>query len=617
MMNIKIYPNLVLMTLEHETLLEALIRHRLPVENLCNGQGTCGKCKVRISNCVSQPSEQDLEHLTASELQNGVRLACTVIPQEGMTVKLDFIESQDRKESVNLGLKLKNLNPGVAKIHIKPGVPSMDDERGDWDRLADELETVTGYAYKTPDLAILRKVPEVLRAEDYDLTSTVYQGEVLDIEAGDTTQRLYGIAVDIGTTSVAVALVDLNSGRIIKVLSNENGQITYGADVISRLAFARESRENAITLQTAVRETINRLLGELCRQLNIDQNELYKMTVVGNTTMQHLFAGFAVSHLAVSPFVSVCNRLLEFKAEDLEIEINPRAKLILLPDIGGFVGSDTLGAILGAPEVLGYGNHLLIDIGTNCELFLKTKNGMLACSTAAGPAFEGGGITCGMRAKPGAIESITISTGEGVACRVIGEQEAVGICGSGLIEGIDELRKAGVLTKQGKIAAPDTQTLPPELQRRIVAGEKGREFILDNRTVLDNGTGQSAYVFLSQKDISELQLAKGAVCAGIKTLLEMSGVRAQELDSIILSGTFASYIKPQNIINIGLVPDVPVEKVTVAGNAAHVGALLALLDQDELENAQKLYLRIKHVELGGSSRFSDYFMSSMYLEKQE
>lgn len=611
MMNIKIYPNLVLMTLENETLLEALVRHRLPVENLCNGQGTCGKCKVRISNCVSPPSEQDLEHLTASELQNGVRLACTVIPQEGMTVKLDFIESQDRKESVNLGLKLKNLNSGVAKIHIKPGVPSLDDERGDWDRLADELETVTGYAYKTPDLGILRKVPEVLRAADYDLTATVYQGEVLDIDAGDTTQRLYGISVDIGTTSVAVALVDLNSGRILKVLSSENGQIAYGADVISRLAFAGESRENAIALRTAVRETINHLLGELCRQLNIDKNELYKMTVVGNTTMQHLFAGFAVSHLAVSPFVSVCNRLLEFKAEDLEIEINPRAKLILLPDIGGFVGSDTLGAILGAPEVLGYGNHLLIDIGTNCELFLKTKNSMMACSTAAGPAFEGGGITCGMRAKPGAIESITISAGDGVACRVIGEQEAVGICGSGLIEGIDELRKAGVLTKQGKIVDPDTQTLPPELQKRIVAGEKGRKFILDN------GTEQSATVFLSQKDISELQLAKGAVCAGIKTLLEMSGVRAQELDSIILSGTFASYIKPQNIIDIGLVPDVPVEKVTVAGNAAHVGALLALLDQDELENARKLYLRIKHVELGGSSRFSDYFMSSMYLEKLE
>lgn len=609
-MNITILPNQVIMTMEHETLMDALIRYHLPVQNICNGKGTCGKCKVRIFGTVPQPSEQDLEHLTDNEIKNGIRLACTVIPKEGMAAELDFVESQDRKEGVHLGMKLKTLNPGVRKVFLKPSRPSLEDERGDWDRIVDELSTVTGNSFGKVSLNILSKVPDILRANDYALTVTFYGDEIIDIDAGDTTQRLYGAAVDIGTTSVAAALVDLNTGKIIKVVSAENEQTAYGADVISRITFARESHEKAMNLRAAVRRTVNKLLEELSLHSEVNKNEIFKMTFVGNTTMQHLFLGFDVSHLAVSPFVSVCNRPLEFRAEDLEIQINPQARIFLLPNIGGFVGSDTLGAIVGAPIVLESGNHLLVDLGTNCELFLKTKETMLACSTAAGPAFEGAGITHGMRAKQGAIESVTLLEEGTVNYQVIGEQEASGICGSGLIEGIDEMRKVGILTKQGKFVDPEKTQLPPEFQKRIIMGEKGREFVFNHRT--DQGTD----VTLSQKDIGELQLAKGAVCAGIKTLVEMSGITVRDLDSVILSGTFASYLKAHNIVNIGLVPDVPPEKIKTVGNAAHVGALLVLLDQEELTKSGELYSKIKHVELGGSPKFSNYFMSSMFLERQ-
>jgi len=608
-MKITILPNRVMTTLENETLMEALIRHRLPVQSVCNGKGTCGKCKVRMTGYVSPPSDRDLEHLNDLEIKSGVRLACTVRPEEGMVIELDFVESQDRKEGILLGLKTTSLDPGIKKVFVRSSKPSLADERGDLDRIVDALSAVTGKSYGNASLYVLGKVPDVLREDEFALTATVSEDEILDIEAGDTTKRFYGVAVDIGTTSVAAALVDLNQGTILKVVSAENEQTAYGADVISRITFARESKENALTLQAAVRRTINHLLEELVAQTDVRENEMYKMTIVGNTTMHHLFIGLDISHLAVSPFVSVCNRPLQFTADELGLEVNPQARIFFLPNIGSFVGADTVGAIMGAPEVQAQGNHLLIDLGTNCELFLKTEKTLMACSTAAGPAFEGAGIIHGMRAKQGAIESV-ILTEDGVNCQVIGEREPIGICGSGLIEAIDEMRKAGVVTKQGKIVDPEkTQALSPELLKRIRKGEKGREFVLTYGA--DNGFD----VTLSQKDIGELQLAKGAVCAGIKTLVEMAGITVPELDSVTLSGTFATYLKADNILNIGLVPDIAPEKIKTVGNAAHVGALMALIDHHELAKAGDLYRQISHVELGGSPTFSNYFMNSMYLER--
>ncbi|TGE35432.1 DUF4445 domain-containing protein [Desulfosporosinus fructosivorans] len=608
-MQIKIHPNTIIIPEDQETLMEALIRHRLPVQNICNGKGTCGKCKVRMIGYVSPPSESDIKHLNKIELQAGFRLACTVQPEDGMVIELSFVESQDRKVSALLGMKTCNLDPGIEKVYIQTSKPTLADERGDWDRVVDDLRAATGRSFEKANLYILRKVPDVMRAAQFALTVTVADDKILEIESGDTTKRLYGVAVDIGTTSVAVALIDLNQGDILKVLSTENEQTAYGADVISRISFAMENQESAMVLRVAIRRTINHLLEELAVQTGIQLKEIFKMTVVGNTTMHHLFLGLDVSHLAVSPFVSACNRPLEFSALELGLEINSQARIQLLPNIASFVGGDTMGAIVGAPEVLAQGNHLLIDLGTNCELFLKTDHTMMACSTAAGPAFEGAGLAHGMRAKQGAIEGVTI-TDEGVVCEVIGGKEAIGICGSGLIEAIDEMRKAGVINKQGTIADPKKQpTIAPELLKRIRVGIKAREF------VLAYGTSDGYDVTLSQKDIGEMQLAKGAVCAGIKTLVDMAGITVLDLDSVTLSGTFATYLKAQNILSIGLVPNIAPEKIKTVGNAAHVGAIRVLMDRRELAMSRDLYSKIRHVELGGSAKFSKYFMSSMYIEQ--
>lgn len=609
-MDIKILPNRVITADGSETLMAALIRNQLPVDNICNGQGTCGKCKVRIIGNVPAPSTQDLKHLNEVEIQAGFRLACTVVPEEGMTIELNFVESQDRKESALLGLKLAVLDPHIEKVCLTIDKPSLEDERGDWDRVVDALSALTGRSYSSfPSLHILRKVSDVLRSEKYVITVTTFENEVLEIEPGDTSKRMYGAAIDIGTTSVGLALYDLNHGYLLKVVSIENEQTAYGADVISRISFAKESKENALTLRNAVRRTINHLLKELESKTDVHKDEIVKMTIVGNTTMHHLLLGLDVSHLAVSPFVSVCNKPLEFSAHELGLEIHPQAKIFLLPNIGSFVGGDTVGAIVGAPEVLEPGNHLLLDLGTNCELFIKTDKMMMACSTAAGPAFEGAGIAYGMRAKQGAIEGVSI-TESGVSCEVIGGQEPIGICGSGLIEAIDEMKQSGVINKQGKIAVPETaDNLSADLRERIRAAEKAREFILAY------GNNRRSDVTLSQKDIGELQLAKGAVCAGIKTLVEMAGISVADLDSVILSGTFATYLKARNILNIGLVPDIPPEKIKMVGNAAHVGAIRTLLNHKEMVMTEELHRKISHIELGGSATFSNYFMNSLYLEK--
>ncbi len=608
-MQITILPNRIIIPKDQETLMEALIRHHLPVQNICNGKGTCGKCKVRMTGYVSPPSEGDKKHLNNIELQAGFRLACTVLPVDGMVVELNFVESQDRKVSALQEMKTSTLNPGLEKVYIQSSKPTLEDERGDWDRVVDALSTFTGRSYEKTSLYILGKVPDILREDKYTLTATVFEEKILEIESGDTTKKLYGVAVDVGTTSVAIALIDLNQGDILKVVSTENEQTAYGADVISRISFAMENQESAIALRIAIRRTINHLLDELERQTKVGKNEIFKMTIVGNTTMHHLLLGLDVSHLAVSPFVSVCNRPLEFSATELGLEINPQAVILLLPNIGSFVGGDTIGAIVGAPAVLEQGNHLLIDLGTNCELFLKTDQTMLACSTAAGPAFEGAGIAHGMRAKKGAIESVTITNG-GVVCQVIGDQEPIGICGSGLIEAIDEMLQSGVINKQGKIVDPSiSETLADELRKRIRPVEKGSEF------VLAYGSDQGQDITIGQKDIGELQLAKGAVCAGIKTLVEMAGITVTELDSVTLSGTFASYLKASNILNIGLVPNISEDRIKTVGNAAHVGAILALLNLQEVAMAGELYKKINHIELGGSTTFSNYFMDSMYLER--
>jgi uncharacterized 2Fe-2S/4Fe-4S cluster protein (DUF4445 family) len=604
---IKVKPDLEISTREEKSLMGALVRQGLPLQNICNGKGTCGKCKVKFLGLIPEPTPADLKHLSEQELGKGVRLACTVKPEDGMEIEVGFAENYDRKESALSHWLEQEVNPGLKKMYLQIPRPRLEDQRGDWDRLVAEL--AQSDISISAELNVLSKLPDILRAQDFVVTVTLWENKVLMVEPGDTSRTLYGVAVDIGTTSVAVALVDLLTGRVVKIVSRENGQIPFGADVISRISYANEGLEQRLQLRKTIRDTVNSLLEQAVSAVGIDSNHIYKITFVANTSMNHLFLGLDVGHLAIAPFVSSCNSTLSFSAYDLDLKINPQGVVLIFPNIGSFVGGDTVGAVLGAPEVLGQGNHLLLDLGTNCELFLKTPQLMMACSTAAGPAFEGAGITQGMRAKPGAIEGVKILENE-VIVKVIGQKQPVGICGSGLIEAIEQMRKNGIITKQGSIVDTERdKSLSPQLKERIrPGGRNGREF------VLAYGGSDGVDVVLSQKDIGELQLAKGAICAGIKTICGMAGITLQELDSVVLAGTFATYLNAESILSIGLVPNIEQGKIKTAGNAAHVGAIRALINQKEFVKAGQLANRVRHIELGGNKAFTNHFMRSMYIE---
>lgn len=593
-----------------ESLMVTLLRYNQPVTNICNGQGSCGKCKVRILSGVPEPSELEYQKLSAGELATGVRLACLVQPQPGMAVVCGATGNVDRKEGLLFIEQASSEYCGLRQVQLNLDQPTLADERGDWNRLLAKLQETCSLTDLKIGLSQLQTLAPLLRQENFAVTAVVWEQQILTVLPGTEQVPVYGVAIDIGTTNIAVALYNLETGAMVKLAAAENGQTRYGADVISRIEFANKGASNRNLLQEAVNGTINGLLNKVCTAAEIASNQIYKAVVVGNTTMHHLFLGLDVSYLALSPFVSVCNADLEFDATEVGLALHPQAKVIMFPNVGGFVGGDTLGAILGSEELLATGRHLLIDIGTNCELYLQDGKKMWACSTAAGPAFEGAGITYGMRAQPGAIERVAIDE-QGVSLAVIGNGAATGICGSGLIEAVQQMRKAGIISQSGTINDPNDPEvqaeLVPELLKRIRDGQQNREFVLAYNPGGDD-------IVLTQRDISQLQLAKGAVCAGIRTLLEIAGLGVADLDSIVLAGTFATHLNLASTVDIGLIPQVSLHKLKTAGNAAHAGAVKALLDQRAFTNLRRQADTIEHVELGGSATFSMYFMDSMYIE---
>jgi uncharacterized 2Fe-2S/4Fe-4S cluster protein (DUF4445 family) len=597
-----------------DNLMTALLRNNGGMTNICNGKGTCGKCKVRIVSAIPEATEVEYQKLSERELADGVRLACQVTPGDGMKVVLDLGGSIERKEELLGGTEgISDFDAGLRRVFVCVPQPSLQDERADWDRLRQELQRKCLHNQITIGLPELKTLTDVIRAADFKVTAVLWGQQVLAIRPGEWQDPLYGIAIDIGTTNVAGALYDLETGRLVRVIAAENGQTKFGADVVSRIEFANSGQEKQELLKQAVTTTINGIVAKLCAVAEIDSNDIFKVVIVGNTTMHHLFLGLDVSKLALSPFVSACNLSLELTAKEVGLAINPQSRIIMFPNIGGFVGGDTLGAVLGGAELLQNGIHLLVDIGTNCELYLQAGNRMWACSTAAGPAFEGAGITYGMRAQPGAIERVTMD-GQGVEIKVIGNDKAIGICGSGLMDAVSQMRQSGVITGQGKIVDPfDSKValkLAPALKSRIRNGKQGREFVL----AYNSGSEDIA---LTQQDISQLQLAKGAICAGIRTMLDIAEVTVENLESVILAGTFAAHLNLASILAIGMIPNMSVDKLKIAGNAAHTGAVKALLNQQVFEGLQNRANNICHVELGGSSIFSQYFMESMYIEPCE
>ena len=582
----------------------ALIEAGIPLDSPCGGQGTCLKCKTQFSGVSGRFSELEREKLSAEELRSGWRLACQVTVEAPGEVRLPEIEVIRAKASFSLLGEEIPLQPNVHLRHFELSEPAIGDQRADWNRLAEFLEMSVPGSVRA-DLSTLREVSGRLREWNFQGEAVLVGDTVVSLDPPDSARGALGVALDIGTTTLAAGLVDLNTGKVIALDAELNPQIAFGADVISRIVYAQDSPEKRGKLQKELVKGLNQLLLRLCRIARRQRGRIFEATVVGNTTMLHSLLGLDASHIALAPFVGVLNRALCVPAKELGLQIHPRGRVHILPAIASFVGADTVAVILATRLYQTRAPRLAIDIGTNGEVMLATKDGMLTASTAAGPAFEGGRIKFGMRATKGAISSFQATPS--VDYTVIGSTVARGICGSGLIDLVAELFRVGILDRTGRMLLPSEagSFLAIELAQRVRARGEDREFVVFR--------DEETEITLTQQDVRELQLAKGAIRAGIELLMKEANINTGDIQEVLLSGVFGNYINREKAVVLGLIPPFPVERIHFIGNGAMDGALRALINLAERCCADEVSARVHHVELSGRADFEETFLRCLEL----
>lgn len=595
--------------------LEAIVNSGIEIKTICGGNGTCGKCRIIILDNKNIPlGKKEKNILTNDEIKRGVRLACQQIFDRDLTI---YIPSSSLSEEQKLQIEGEELDIKVSPVCKKYSLDlkkaNIKDIKPDFNRINETLKKEYGKDVKDIDFKVLAQMPLVVRENLLNVTVTLREemgkNEIISIEGGDKTGISFGIAVDLGTTKIAIFIVDLLTGKTVDRAGVINPQVIFGEDVMTRLNYAMQSESNLKKIQGTVIKSINETIKKLCNRNNLNPENIVEMTVVGNTAMHHLFLGLPVRQLALSPFLPLTTRAIHLKAREIGIYISPGAYLYMLPPIAGFVGSDHLAMILATKLYEQEGNCIGIDIGTNTEITLKTKKGIVSVSTASGPAFEGAHIKYGMRAASGAIEKVIIDPKTCIPnIKIIGDKEPIGICGSGILDSIAELLKAGIIDRNGKFRIDNKclrkdregnflYILLPQFYKRLK--QKSKYTKLEDR-----------FISINQKDIVEIQLAKGAIRAGIEILLEDNSIEFEDIDKIIIAGAFGSYIDPKNMINIGMFPKVSLKKIIQVGNAAGVGSKMILLSKKERELSEKIARRIKYLELTTYPTFNSHFAIS-------
>jgi uncharacterized 2Fe-2S/4Fe-4S cluster protein (DUF4445 family) len=564
----------------------------LPIDSTCGGRGTCGKCKVHVIKGLADPETADHRQLRPQEIAEGWRLSCQARIYDDMTCEVPQLLRVPKAATMGLG-RLVILDPNVRKVYFELAEPSLQDQRSDVARLKDAL-TAEGHDM-VAGVAVLRSLPRVFREAGFKVTAVLAGERLVAVEAGDTTGDCYGVAFDVGTTTLVGTLMNLRTGMAASVRSTLNGQAPFGADVISRISHGMNGPDAIRELQEAVVTTMNAVLDELYREAGVSPEQTYEAVVVGNVTMLHLLLGVDPSPLSMSPFTPAFMDELAVEAREVGLRIHPHGYLQTLPALGAYVGADIVAGVLATGVVREDRLRVFVDVGTNGEIVLGGAERALATAAPAGPAFEGSQIKCGMRATVGAIEGVQL--GDGVELQVIGgDVPAEGICGSGLVDAVAQLLLAGLLDHSGRLRTPGDVPNHP-LRDRLIEIDGVRAFLLADG------------VYLTQRDIRELQFAKGSIATGIKVLMDILGVRAEDLDQVLLGGSFGSYLNPESARIIGLVPPVDVDRIIAVGNSAGEGAKIALLSYRERQVAFELPSRIEYIELSGRSDFNDSFIS--------
>ena len=576
----------------------------LPIDSTCGARGTCGKCKVRLLRGQNGTTAADRDTFSKEELANGWRLSCRTQVHQDTVCEVPRLMSNPKAALMGFGRHVI-LNPNVHKVVLKLAPPSLEDQRSDLVRLEEAL-VPEGFAVTT-SLNVMRQLPKVLRKEGWQVTAVVVGQELVSVEPGDTTDRSYGLAFDIGTTTVVGMLMDLNNGTPAAVHSTLNGQAVYGADVIARISHTMLNEAGLGQLQEKIIQSLNQLVGQLLAEAAVSPNEVYEVTVAGNATMQHLLLGIDPEAIGVTPFIPVTDDVVRVTAKEIGLDILPQAKIYCLPHLGAYVGADLVAGLLATGLARSEGVRLLVDVGTNGEIILGSAKRTVATAAPAGPAFEGAQIKDGMRASEGAIEAVTI-TQDSVKLQVIGDVLPIGLCGSGLLDAVAQLRLVGLLNASGRFIKTEqaAKQYGAEIANRLITNEDGgRAFVL----AWPEESGHGKPVVLTQRDIRELQFAKGSIAGGIEVVMKELGVTPDDLVEIYLAGSFGNYINPQSARIIGLVPSIPVERIKAVGNAAGEGAKIALLSFRERQVAQSLPQIVEYHELSGRADFNDSFIS--------
>jgi uncharacterized 2Fe-2S/4Fe-4S cluster protein (DUF4445 family) len=575
-----------------------------PIESTCGGRGTCGKCKVRVTDGSFPITPADQHHLAAGDLAAGWRLSCQAEVHAETTADVPRLLGTPKTAMFGVGRQVV-LDPNVHKVHLSLQHPELHDQRSDLQRLQNALEA-EGYAV-VADLRALRSLPAALRAAEFDVTAVLCGADLVAVEAGDTTRACYGAAFDLGTTTIVGTLLDLTTGEARAVASALNAQAVHGGDVLSRISHTMSHRTGLDELQRLAVSTFNAILEELTEKAGVPRDRIYEVTVAGNATMQHLLLGIDPEPISVTPFSPALTHGIQVRADALGLAIHPDGRAYLFPHLGAYVGGDIVAGLLATALPRGDRLRLFVDVGTNGEIALGWERRSVATAAPAGPAFEGAEISCGMRATRGAIEGVRI-TEDGVTVQTIGDAPPVGLCGSGLVDAVAQLYRRGLLDASGRLRSKEevAARMPESLTSRLVLLDGIRAFVL--ATAQETG-GEP--VVLTQKDIRQLQFAKGSIATGIQVLLnEMQAVPA-DLSEVLLAGAFGSYIHPDSARTIGLVPPVPLDRIRAVGNAAGEGAKIALLSYREREAAEAMPSRVEYLELSGREDFNDLFLKAL------
>jgi uncharacterized 2Fe-2S/4Fe-4S cluster protein (DUF4445 family) len=590
------------------TVLRGAHEHGVDIEAICGGRGRCTSCRVKlVEGTLPPPTLADEVQLGDDLVRDGYRLACQWRLDQPVTLQLAPPLDEHAFQILGAAPGVARaaaiaIDSGVAKQVVKVALPREEHHQtSDLEQLA----AAVGVAPRDVGPSVLPGLPAALRDDAGTATVTTFAGRVLAVERGDTTAMRFGLAIDVGTTTVVTTLVELESGEQLASVSSLNPQSVFGGDLMSRIAFAQFNPANLRKLTTRIVGLLNRHVEQVCRESGVLPKWIYKVVVVGNTCMHHLLLGIDPSYVGLAPYAPVMRHALVAPARELFLKVAPEAAVCFLPLVAGFVGADAVAVALATRLYAGDALRVAVDIGTNGEVLLGSRERLWACSAPAGPALEGAQIRCGMRGAAGAVDRVAVE--DDVRVHTIGDAAPQGICGSGLIDLLAGLLDAGVVDATGLIQVEARDGLPPGLRDRVVMRGEERQVI-----VLRAGEqGAAREIVLTQDDVRQVQLAKGAIASGVAMLLHVAGVGTDRLSELMLAGGFGNYVSIRSALRIGLIPPLPGDRVRYVGNAASLGAQLALLSEAERARAESIAATIEHVSLAAHPDFEQIFVDCM------